>query len=164
VHWWNYIPLGFIFGIMMAVPLGIAANLLTPKLAGWWAKRSRVSMQGRLVKLKRRKENLRDAPLMTEAEVVIVGTVQRAMVYMFMIGHCILMSLWVILAVLFKYLVHVPRWQLKSMIIPVIEIVYGMGSLVYLMLPVLNGLKSMAPRDRLELDDEIADLEKRLRN
>jgi hypothetical protein len=74
------------------------------------------------------------------------------------------MSLWVILAVLFKYLVHVPRWQVKSMIIPVIEIVYGMGSLVYLMLPVLNGLKSMAPRDRLELDDEIADLEKRLRN
>jgi predicted PurR-regulated permease PerM len=47
--WW-----GFVFGLtalILAVPLAITANLLTPPLRNWWAERSVESTRSRLIKL-----------------------------------------------------------------------------------------------------------------
>jgi hypothetical protein len=49
--WW-----GFVFGataLVLAVPLTIIGNVLTPKLLNWWASRSIISTQKRITSLER---------------------------------------------------------------------------------------------------------------
>lgn len=42
-----------IIALSLSVPLGIASNLITPRIAAWWALRSRKSLQSRIATLKR---------------------------------------------------------------------------------------------------------------
>jgi MFS family permease len=78
---------GFIFGLVgvaafvLAIPLAVAANLLTPRLRNWWADRSTRSARARAAALKSELENyeqnyqLVDPPLLLilRAALVIVG-------------------------------------------------------------------------------------------
>jgi len=71
---------GLILGILTlltAIPLGIASNLLAPKLQNWWASRSIASLQKRIEKLETRLAEVEATPLYSNFEWVAMRGIAR---------------------------------------------------------------------------------------
>jgi hypothetical protein len=67
--------LSFIIGILFAVPLSIVANLLTPRVALWWARRSEAIPRKRLARIDfelKRITHVDDNPIDVLAQVVSI--------------------------------------------------------------------------------------------
>ncbi len=61
--------------LILALPLTVASNLLTPKFRNWWASRSVFRLQERIYKLQQTLEDLEKYPVMTETEAQILEAV-----------------------------------------------------------------------------------------
>lgn len=76
MHWekatWASVLWGVAF--VLAVPLNVLANLLTPKLRNWWSERSVTVLQKRTEKLEADLETLSELEPLSDAELRILVT------------------------------------------------------------------------------------------
>lgn len=91
--WW-----GFVFGItalVLALPLGITGNLMTPMLKNWWATRSQSSLQKRIDKLQRELEGYEGRfELLSMSENLTLRGIESMCKFIVMIGQGILLLMW----------------------------------------------------------------------
>jgi hypothetical protein len=66
-----------ILALTLSLPLGIAGNLLAPRVADWWSRRSKASLGKRIEKLERELNRLEAEPLLTKNEETIARMLEQ---------------------------------------------------------------------------------------
>ncbi len=66
-----------VLALILTLPLGIAGNLLAPRVADWWSRRSEASLGKRIEKLEGELRLLESKPLLTENEAKITEMLER---------------------------------------------------------------------------------------
>jgi hypothetical protein len=83
---------GFLIGVLalvLAVPLSIAANLLTPRIQNWWSRRSQRALKSRIAQLQETLKKSESAWTFTPAELEIRRLVTKLHSAVFFAVHTI---------------------------------------------------------------------------
>jgi hypothetical protein len=140
-----------LLGAMIALPLGIAANLLTPKIRNAWAQRSRRSLQNRITELTVEREKMASFSEMSEVEDTILSAI---------IGVASLSLSTVLLVVVLSAAVVKPTLPFLLVVVLILFLVVGTMK-AYIELA-SKFWKSRSPSHRKRLDRNINDLKSKL--
>lgn len=66
-----------VVAIILTVPLGIASNLIAPKLQNWWAARSLASLRERITEVEKEFRPIEEARPFTQFEIVALQSINR---------------------------------------------------------------------------------------
>jgi hypothetical protein len=154
---------GFILSVaalLLAIPLGIAATLLAPRLQVWWFVRSVRGSANKLLSLSAYHDRLAKEPLFSPTEALLFEQQLRLMYAVHYLAYVL------VLAVVFTHVrtPGMPSAELArrtgNLITPVLILI--IGSTVYFGMHGLKCLRNSSPKGRGKTEEEIARLVEKL--
>jgi hypothetical protein len=150
-----------ICALVLAFPLSLLANLLTPKIKNWWAERSEASMRKRIIKLEEELAHREEYhPVLTLFETYALLGIELTL----MLGAFALISFAASVAFLFvnKILVVPKIQEAYAVFITVGAIVISSG-VNFGVVPKISNLRQRdSPRGRNRMKNSISELKARL--
>jgi|HubBroStandDraft_6_1064221.scaffolds.fasta_scaffold11339_3 hypothetical protein len=160
--WW-----GFWIGVVafvLAFPLSVMANIVTPKLLNWWSGRSRQSTMKRLEELRGTQARIALLPHLSEAEDRILESAEVTQRLIYFVGYFVILSLASILTVGTRVVSPQHDWQKALVLFLLLTATLVAWTLIYRVLvwPQFVYRRDRSPAAREELKSYILELEAKL--
>jgi hypothetical protein len=160
--WWGFWI--SIIALLVTYPLGLLANLTSPKLKNWWARRSQESLARRIARLKEVLAEIEKLPVLSETEDRILesGEATRRSIYL---AGCLVLFV-TLLNGGFEVVVFSPKDHNQISMLGIFLVTF---LLLWSVLqhnldgPLIEYRMDRSPRSRAELKSDIANLEAGLR-